>query len=67
MQLNRPELRNKLTEAQEKIVEAIENMDSNLLQSYLEWDKTFSESIDLNFPITKEKTTPLMLAASLGE
>ena len=67
MQMNRRDLRNKLTEFQEKLVEAIEVNDSNFLQSFLEVERTYSESVDLNFPITKELTTPLMLAASIGE
>ena len=67
MQMNRRELRNKLTEFQEKLVEAIELSDSNILQSFLEVGRTYSESADLNFHITKELTTPLMLAASFGE
>jgi hypothetical protein len=48
-------------------VEAIEVSDTNFLQSFLEVERTYSESVDLNFPITKELTTPLMLAASIGE
>jgi hypothetical protein len=67
MQMNRRDLRNKLTEFQEKLVEAIELSDSNFLQSFLDVERTYSESLDLNFPITKELTTPLMLAASVGE
>ena len=49
------------------IVTAIEECDANSLESYFEGDKLFSETIDLNFPINKEMTTPLMLAASYGE
>ena len=67
MLINRRDLRNKLTEFQEKLIEAIELSDSNLLESFLEAQSTYSESFDLNFPITKELTTPLMLAASIGE
>ena len=67
MQLNRPELRNPLNELQSMVVKAIEDTDADLLQSYFEGERRFSESFDFNFPITKELTTPLMLAASLGE
>jgi hypothetical protein len=67
MQLNRPELRNPLNEFQTMVVNAIEDTDADLLQSYFEGEKQFSETFDFNFPITKELTTPLMLAASLGE
>ena len=67
MQMNRRDLRNKLTEFQEKLIEAIELSDSNFLESFLEAQSAYSESVDLNFPITKELTTPLMLAASIGE
>ena len=67
MQLNRPDLRNPLTELQAMVVKAIEDTDADLLQSYFEGESSFSESFDFNFPITKEYTTPLMLAASLGE
>jgi hypothetical protein len=49
------------------IVKAIEEGDADQLQSYFEGERQFSESIDMNFAITKELTTPLMLAASYGE